>query len=229
MEAVKRFCHYELRTTDVDAGRAFYTAVLGPTFFTAGIAIGPLPAPALARGAVPHWLGHIRVDDVPGIAQRFIRQGAAPLGPVTASVAILRDPSGAVLALSSSAVCPESDRVAWHVLHATDEPGAFEMYAGMFGWVRCSTSKSQSFAHHQAFGWAAPSPPAGIIAGSAHLPGMHAHWLFFFPTADLDGALDVVRARGGRTLPVITAYGQRLAPCEDALGAAFGLSQRVDS
>jgi predicted enzyme related to lactoylglutathione lyase len=225
---MNRFCYYELRTTDVDAGRAFYTTVLGHAFLAAGIAIGPLPAAALARGAVPHWLGHIRVDDVPGTAQRFIGQGATPLGPATASAAALRDPSGAVLALSSSVACPDVDAVAWHVLHAKDEQAAFAMYAGLFGWTIRNTSDAGSFAQHQAFGWTGGTQPAGIIAGSAALPGMHAHWLFFFPTADLDAALNAVRAQRGRTLPVITAYGQRLAPCEDAQGAAFGLSQRID-
>jgi catechol 2,3-dioxygenase-like lactoylglutathione lyase family enzyme len=39
-----RFCHYQLRTTDVDAARAFYSDLLGAHFWEDNISVGELPA-----------------------------------------------------------------------------------------------------------------------------------------------------------------------------------------
>jgi predicted enzyme related to lactoylglutathione lyase len=221
---MNRFCAYALRTTDVEAAGAFYTTILGQGFFSDGLSIGPLPPAALARGAVPHWLGHISVDDVSTTTERFIARGASPLGPATGTASTLRDPSGAVLAISSSATGERDARVAWHVLHAHDEQAAAAVYADVFGWTPLPAREPLAHEGHQLFAWNSTSTPAGIIANTARLPDVHAHWLFFFATDDLDGALDAVRANGGRALPAVTAYGRRLAPCEDAQGAAFGLS-----
>src|SRR5689334_7631814 len=69
---MNRFCAYELRTMDVERARAFYNAIFGPSFFSGGIRIAPLPAAAIARGAAAHWLGHIGVDDVSATTDRFI-------------------------------------------------------------------------------------------------------------------------------------------------------------
>src|SRR5678815_2786111 len=78
---VNRFCHYELRTTDVNAARDFYSDLLGWSFWGEGIDVVPLPAQASARGAPPHWLGHIGIDNVAETVGRFVQHGATPLGP----------------------------------------------------------------------------------------------------------------------------------------------------
>jgi len=70
----KRFCRVQLRTTDVASARAFYAAVLGDGVATD---IVPLPDEAAARGAPPHWLGHIGVDDVDASARAFVERRAA--------------------------------------------------------------------------------------------------------------------------------------------------------
>jgi hypothetical protein len=46
-----RFYRYELRTTDEDAGQAFYAAVFGPAFWRPGLSTAPLPPTAAARGS----------------------------------------------------------------------------------------------------------------------------------------------------------------------------------
>ncbi len=68
----------------------------------------------------------------------------------------------------------------------------------------------------------------GSMANTARLPGVHPHWLYFLPTvAGIDGTIAKVRARGGEiianqaTLP----NGDRIVPCHDPQGAAFGLCQ----
>src|SRR5215471_13913146 len=91
------FSRYELRTTDVEDAHAFYADVFGADFWSDCIDVRPLAAPALARGAPPHWLGHIHVDDVVGIMLRFVERGATVVGPRPqgghAAQVLLRDPS----------------------------------------------------------------------------------------------------------------------------------------
>src|SRR4051812_43714047 len=95
-----KFFHYVLRTTDVAAARAFYSAVLG----TSDAEIVQLHEQALARGARPHWLGLLEVAEVEVAAAAFATRGAAPLGPKWVDArgleaAVMRDPGGAVIAL----------------------------------------------------------------------------------------------------------------------------------
>jgi len=66
------FCRYQLRTTDVDSAHAFYADLFGADFWRDGIEVQSLPAAAAARGAPPHWLGHIHVEDVVGAMLRFV-------------------------------------------------------------------------------------------------------------------------------------------------------------
>lgn len=229
-----RFCHYELRTTDVDAARTFYAALFGPGFWEGSIGIAELPAQAAARGAPPHWLGSIGVDDVAATVRRFVEVGATPLGPPAGSGddarAILRDPFGAIVALRSSRAAKVSERVAWHLLATRDESAAFTAYADLLGWTSLGMHEHPGDgSRHVAFTWGGSAPAVGSITNLAALPGVHAQWLFFFPTDDLERSLARVRDHGGRTLPTtVTAEGHVVAPCEDPQGAAFALCQAGD-
>src|SRR6187397_547420 len=95
------FSRYLLRTTDVAAAAAFYDAVLGGR----GHGIVPLHEAALARGARPHWLGHVQVRELGGVealAARFIERGATRLGPTpgVGDFVVLRDAGGALVAVT---------------------------------------------------------------------------------------------------------------------------------
>ena len=86
---------YELRTTDVDAAHGFYADLLAPDLWGEGIDVQPMPSQATRRGAPPHWLGHIGVDDIVGTALRFIEAGGKLLGqppgaPIPYDQAVLR-------------------------------------------------------------------------------------------------------------------------------------------
>jgi predicted enzyme related to lactoylglutathione lyase len=222
-----RFFRYELRTTAVDAARDFYGALFGPDFWEPGIEVNTLPPQAAARGAVPHWLGHLAVDDVPTSAERFITHGATPLGPATHGrrSATLRDPFGAVVALSAEAGESAGERIAWHVLNAVDEVRAFSVYADLFKWTPADTvSPAPEGIRSRTFSW--NGVPAGSIANTASQPHIHPHWLFFFRTKRLEESLATIRALGGLALPVFKGPdGSRLAACEDRQHAAFGVYQ----
>lgn len=140
--------------------------------------------------------------------------------------AVVRDPFGAVLALSA----PEpgrSDRVAWHLLHAQDHERAFDVYASLFGWTPNElVDLGPALGTHRMFSWDESRRTVGSVANTARLPHVHPHWLFFFAVDDIEASVAKVRELGGNALePTRNGGGDRMTPCHDALGAAFGLHQ----
>ena len=227
-----RFCRYELRTTDVDAGRAFYPEVMGTGFWDEGVSVVPLPERAAAMGATAHWLGHVGVADVEAAARRMVSLGGQQLGPhhpgSTGTQALLRDPFGARLAVSPEVPAPGRTVVAWHLLHASDEARASALYADLFGWVATEAADMGENGHHQMFAWEAAGPSVGSMGNTARPPQIHPQWQFFFAVPDIEDAAARVRALGGLVLPVVqTSTGDLAAACDDPQGAAFGLYQIV--
>jgi predicted enzyme related to lactoylglutathione lyase len=235
------FCRYDLRTTDPDAARIFYTEVVGLDFADDApsseepsvLAVWPLHEQARARGAPPHWLGQIGVADVEATASRLVALGSEPLGPTRraqdgTAFAVVRDPSGAVVAVRASTRRARRAPVAWHQLHTRDLDRAWAVYSELFGWTHTETlDVADPAGGHKMFAWDDSGKSVGSIANTGRWPGVHPHWLFYFPVADLDASAARVQARGGRVVasPALFPNGDRLAPCEDGQGAAFGLYQ----
>jgi uncharacterized protein len=233
------FCRYDLRTTDADAARAFYSDVVGLDFTEGSspdepsmLAVWPLHEQARARGAPAHWLGQIGVADVDATVRRLVELGSERLGPTVhasdgTAFANLRDPAGAVVAVRESMQRPRGAPVAWHQLHTRDLDRAWAVYSELFGWTHTETLDVADLGGgYRMFAWDDSGKSVGAMASTARAPEVHAHWLYCFPVADLDGSVAKVRANGGRALsPVVLPNGDRIAPCEDAQGAAFGLLQ----
>jgi uncharacterized protein len=225
-----RFSRIELRTTDVAAARLFYRALLGDD---GADTIVPLPAEALARGARPHWLGHLGVADVEGVTRAFVAEGATSLGPIRptatgGAVAILRDPGGAVVALATPSSAPVRADVVWHSLNSADLARATASYCALMGWKLTDRVDLGPLGRHHQFAWSAGGASVGAMADIAGRPGVHPHWLFHFHVAALEPALAAVRAAGGLVLdPVTLPSGVRVAVCDDPQGAAFALQEEV--
>src|SRR4051812_10288704 len=122
------FCRYDLRTTDPDAARSFYSDVVGLDFTEEGsvLAVWPLHEEARARGVPPHWLGQIGVTDLASTVQRLLASGSQLLGPPLLrgadgeAFAVLRDPCEAVVAVRETSRRARREPVAWHQLHTRD-------------------------------------------------------------------------------------------------------------
>ncbi|HKO53109.1 MAG TPA: VOC family protein [Polyangiaceae bacterium] len=224
-----QFFHYVLRTTDVAAARAFYSAVLGNT----ELEIFPLHEQAVARGARPHWLGMLDVAEVEVATSTFARRGAVALGPKWVNpagleAAAMRDPGGAVVALgkpapASAAKVPQP-RIIWHLLNTADVEQAKANYSQLFGWEFKTPVDLAEHGVHHPFAWQPGGAPVGALSDIAQRPGVHPHWLFHFQVAALDPALEAVRVRGGLVLgPFSLPSGARIAVCDDEQGAAFAL------
>lgn len=218
------FSRYLLRTTDVDAASAFYDAILGRR----GDGILPLHEAAIARGARPHWLGHIRASEIGGVeakASQFVERGATRLGPApgVADFVVMRDPSGAIVALTDASA-ESSAGVVWHNLNTHKPSKAAEHYSALFGWS-IGVARDTGFpGQHLEFAYGAGESIVGLISDIEGRPEVHTHWLFFFAVGSLDVAIDRVRQLGGVVIgPITLPNGVRVAVCDDPQGAAFGL------
>jgi predicted enzyme related to lactoylglutathione lyase len=227
---MKELFRFALRTTDADTARDFYATILGHR----RAEIWPLHEQARARGARPHWLGHIEVEDAERAAAAFLERGATPLGPTLSTPdggrsVILRDPGGAVLALATRS---QPDPVAgadvvWRVLNTNDATRAAKNYAELFGWEMTALVDLGARGVFQQFAWHAGGESVGAIGDIAARPGVHPHWLFFFEVDVLDPSLAKARDAGGVVVEVAALpSGRRYAVCDDPQGAAFGLCER---
>ncbi len=226
-----RFSHYVLRTTDVEAASAFYEAAIGRK----GDGITPLPQAAVARGAPPHWLGHVDVGGLGGAesaAARFVARGAMRLGPPggAGKAVVLRDPGGAVLALTSAAADASAAEVAWHQLNTSAEATAAKNYAELLGWAIGDSVDLGEHGRHRPFAFGAQEPNVGVLSALEGRAGVHPHWLFFFSVPSLDPAIERVRLHGGLVIGSLRLpNGARIAACDDPQGAAFGLIEPGDA
>jgi predicted enzyme related to lactoylglutathione lyase len=213
------FSRFSLRTTDAPGATAFYDAVIGRH----GDAVFPLHEQALARGARPHWLGHLDVADPEAAAARLLERGGERYGQRPDGVVVLRDPGGAILALGG-VTGPSTAGVAWHVLRSRDAARAASTYAELFGWSLLEEIDLGPLGRYRPFAWRAGDPPAGAIGGIEGFPGVHTQWIFFFRVPSVERAVAEVRARGGMVASANELPdGRHAAVCDDPQGAAFGL------
>jgi hypothetical protein len=218
-----RFDRFELHTTDVGAARAFYEAVIGRS----GDGVVEISAEARARGARPHWEGSLSVrGDLARHGEAMIARGASLLGPQRdPGVARLRDPGGAVVALTSAPHASQAG-VVWHHLNALDAERTLAAYVDLLGWAPGEAVDLGPLGTFRELAFAAGEPAVGSVGEIAGRAERHPHWCFYFAVRSLDAALAAVRAQGGLALePVALPNGARVAACDDPQGAAFGLMQ----
>ncbi|HEV2761484.1 MAG TPA: VOC family protein [Pyrinomonadaceae bacterium] len=112
------FCWNELATTDAEAAKKFYSALLGWQFkegslgeaqyseiIVGGESVGGIyqMGPEFG-GAPPHWMAYVAVEDVDGAAARVEELGGKVCVPPTdiptvGRFSVINDPSGATLSL----------------------------------------------------------------------------------------------------------------------------------
>ncbi|WP_428267538.1 VOC family protein [Haliangium sp.] len=210
------FVRWEMRTTEVDRAQTFYEELLeqGAPDVTA------LPEPAIARGAIPHWLGHIGVEDKPATEQAFVERGATALG----GGRCLRDPFGAMVALTTLTE-PQRTDVIWQLHMSTSPKRARTDYAELCGMRAGERLELPGMGVFEQFTWGGGAV-AGCLADIRDKPHIHPQWLYYFRVPDLERAIAYVNEHGGVVVgPMQLPDGRQVAACDDPLGAAFGLMQ----
>lgn len=210
------FVKWTVRTLDVDAARTFYDHLLEEG---AGD-ISELPAHIRARGAKPHWLGHLVTPEPPSTIEAFVARGATQLS----GKEILRDPGGAVFALTPIGTRSRRD-VVFQLLLTPDLERTKKDYSDLFHMELGTSLELPPHGTYHQFGWGVDEV-SGLIGDITGKPHIHPQWLYFFRTADLEEAISYVRTSGGIVIgPTTLPDGRRMAVCDDPQGAAFGLME----
>jgi predicted enzyme related to lactoylglutathione lyase len=247
-----RFVWYELTTTDMQAAKAFYAAVVGwgtrdasmagmpYTVFTAGHAsvsgMMELPKEARRMGERPMWIGYICVDDVDATADRIKRLGGTVHVPpqdilYVSRFSVVSDPQMATFALfkwqspgseHQSVNLRTRGRVGWHELLTDDWEKAWAIYRELFGWQKAEADVG------------AMGPYQQFSAGGQTIGGMMTKpptvpvscWLYYFNVGDIDAAIKRVKAGNGQVLrdPIEVLDGNWIVQCADPQGAIFALA-----
>ena len=117
---------------------------------------------------------------------------------------------------------PRVGEFSWHELASDDMEVAWDFYSALFDWSKTDTMDLGEMGTYQMFGRGAH--PVGAIFGRPDEVPM-ANWLLYARVADLDAAVERVKAGGGQLMtgPMEVPGGDHIAVCMDPQGAVFAL------
>jgi predicted enzyme related to lactoylglutathione lyase len=243
------FIWYELMTSDIDAARAFYGAVVGwkigaqsdmpgmdyrmidaPDGAVGGMM--QIDAEMASNGAKPIWLGYIGVDDVDASAKAIKDAGGHIHVPPTdipdvGRFAMAADPQGAPFYVmrgsvegTSTAFAPERlGHCAWNELWTTDQDSAHAFYTKLFGWKQDGVMPMGDLGDY-CFLYL-----GDLRLGATGQTQGQPHWLPYFTVASIKVAAAAVAANGGTVTngPHEVPGGSHIIMGTDPQGAQFAL------
>ncbi len=240
----------DLGSPDTDAAVAFYGAVLGWEFASAGpeaggygffqvggrtvAALGPLTE----EGATPAWMQHFMTSDIQATTAA-VRDGGGTVRMEPMDVmgegwlAQYTDPQGAEFAVWQSGktsgleLTSAENALLWTELHVPDPVAAIAFYAGLFGW-RSAEMPAPGMMYRvlsTADGDQQDASFGGVAPFRGEGEGERARWVPYFMTADVDATVALAGANGGSVLMPPTDLPEvgRIAWLADPAGAVFAL------
>ncbi|MGV4987091.1 VOC family protein [Streptomyces sp. NRAIS4] len=235
----------DLGSPDIDTTAAFYGAVFGWEFVSAGpeaggygffrkngdtvAALGPLTE----QGAPPAWMTYFRADDARATARAVTEAGgtvrAEPMTMGEATFAQFTDPQGAQFAVLENGQglqrASEDDTLVWVELHVGDPQAAIGFYRGLFGW-RAQEMQAPGMTY-QVLSIAEGDQQEGSFGGVAPLQegAQEARWVPYFAVADADAIVTATGDNGGTVLmPAANVPGVgRIAWLTDPTQAVFAV------
>lgn len=239
---------FDLMTTDADAGRAFYTELIGYgtevfdlggmpyNMFTVGSDSvgGVMKLPEEDAGTPPHWLGYVGVDDVDAMLTKIEGLGGKAMHPAmdipnVGRFATVADPQGAVFAIfqsndaaSGTGDKPRVGEVAWVELMTTDHVAGMDFYIACFGWRRTDAMDMGDGWMYQMFGQ--EKSRGGAFTKKADMPGP-AMWLHYIHVGDVNATVAKAKELGATVVsgPMEVPGGDLVAQLLDPQGAMFAI------
>ena len=248
------FSWVELATSDPKSGVAFYRALfgwdvvehdMGPsgvyTIFTMrgkDVAAGAGQHPQERQmGVPPHWNLYVTVPSADQAAERATSLGAtvldAPFDVMQQGrMAIIRDPTGAVLQLWEPKahigvkIRNEPNTLCWSELTTKDPKVAEAFYVAMFGWVpkHSGNAAVMEYTEFSVNG----QPSVGMMAMPENMPPhVPSYWMPYFQVTDLDASTAKAKSLGGNVMvgPQNIPDGARFVILQDPQKAVFALYQ----
>ncbi|MER6125265.1 VOC family protein [Streptomyces sp. NPDC001795] len=213
----------DLGSPDTDAAAAFYGAVFGWQFVSAGPesggygffqkdgktvgALGPLTE----EGAKPAWTTYFQSDDIQATARDVVAGGgtvrAEPMDVMGEGwMAQFTDPQGARFAVwqpgrtKGLEKASEDNTLVWVELHVSDPEAAIRFYHGLFGW-RFQEMQAPGMTY-RVLSIRDGDQQEGSFGGVAPLQGEQeeARWVPYFAVTDADAIVAAVQGSGGSVL-----------------------------
>ncbi|MGI9603552.1 MAG: VOC family protein [Acidimicrobiales bacterium] len=246
-------CWVDLMSPDVDASKAFYTAVFGwdaedqhdddgnrvyVMFTLDGKSVCGLGGQPPGMGEMPPvWNTYIATDDPGAVADRVTAGGGTvmmkPMPVMTSGeMAIFTDPGGAAFSVWKAGdhhgieVGSIANTYSWSELNTRDLDRALPFYASVFGWEYDSGAAMPGY--HLIKGGTNDEGLGGIMAMPDEVPEMVPnHWANYFTITDLDASVAAVRANGGDVMaePMTIPGVGSMAVVHDPAGGNFSLMQ----
>jgi predicted enzyme related to lactoylglutathione lyase len=247
----------DLGTPDVDAAAAFYGALFGWQFQSAGPdaggygmftqagktvgAVGPLSE----EGAAASWTLYFHTADADAVAAAVRQAGgsvrAEPMDIFTEGrMAQFTDPTGAQFAVwqpgntTGLQVVNDPGTLCWTELHTEDPAAAKAFYQSVFGWESQDMPMGEfSYTVVRPAGGDDSSGQGGFMPVSPEMAaaGARTQWWPYFEVADPDATAAEAAGRGGTVItgPMDIPSVGRFAMLADPAGAPFAIIHSVSS
>lgn len=185
------------------------------------------------------WAMYIAVPDLNAATAQLKRLGGNTLTdvitvPTVGRMQMVKDPQGAglyIIQMESSDMgpdrAPEVGEASWLELMTTDAPAAMNFYQQMFGWQPTEAMDMGPDGTYQMFNRGSRMI-GGMMKKPAKLGQMPPFWTIYFRVADIDGAVERIKANGGQIMngPVEVPGGDKIVNAIDPQGAGFSLHAR---
>lgn len=236
----------DLTTSDMEASKRFYTALMGweavdmPTdmgsIYTMfkinghnAAGMGPMSPDMLATGTPSHWSAYVKHSDVDSVAEKAAKAGGNVLFPPfdvmqEGRMTMIQDPTGAVFGVwqpinhIGAEVVNHPNAFVWSELQTADLEPAQAFYTAVFGWEGKADDT----------GYVTLSNNGRMQAGMLKMDpseGIPPNWSVYFMSADLDAQMKHAQELGGQILVGPFPVGEmgRVAIIQDPVGAVFTL------
>jgi hypothetical protein len=159
----------------------------------------------------PFWAMYVAVPKLEDSVAHITRLGGSELSPVIDVPTVgrlqrMKDPQGAAFYIIQPAP-PEGrpegpaevGEASWHELMTTDALAALKFYSEVFGWQPSEAMDMGPLGKYRMF-----NRPHGMIGGMMNRPPEMAHvpphWAIYFRVADINAAVERIKANGGKVI-----------------------------
>jgi uncharacterized protein len=213
------FIWHDLMTTDVEAAKKFYGAVVGWTYesqmptYTVALAAGAgmggiMPRPPEMKDMPPVWTGYVYTPDVDATCKQVVKLGGKIYKeawdiPNVGRLAVIGDPTGSGLMIMQPFPTQERDMpkpgalgtVGWNELHAGDLNIAWDFYSKLFGWTKGATMPMGEAGDYQLF-QIDGKDVGGMMKKMDATPTPM--WAYYFNVNGIDAAVARITKAGGK-------------------------------
>ena len=216
-------CWVDLMSPDVDASKAFYTAVFGwdaedqfdddgnrvyVMFSLNGKSVAGLGGQPPGMGEMPAiWNSYVATDDVAATVAKVMAAGGMVMMPPmqvfdSGEMAIFTDPTGAAISVWKAGqhigaeVCNEPNTFSWNELITRDVATACDFYNRVFGWTYMG--QEMPTGTYNVIEGGENNGLGGIMGMPPEMPDeVPNHWAVYFAVADIEATIEAVKGAGG--------------------------------